>query len=263
MTRILEIGGRRLPFLRWSVVRLAFGARKLTREWQVGDGREEALAAYVTSRARAGDLDDVIRVIDEFCVTRSVMINVGDEKGEILDRAVQRTAPRVLLELGTYCGYSGLRMARVMPADARLCSIEYNPANAGIAQRIWDHAGVGDRLNVLVGTLGDGGATVNRLRDEFGFVDEAVDFVFVDHDKNAYLPDLRRILEQHWLHPGSVVVADNVKFPGAPEYRAYLEQAEGATWRTTEHDTHVEYQSLLRDLVLESEYLGNGELPSA
>ena len=55
---------------------------------------------------------------------------------------------------------------------------------------------------------------------------------------------------------GTVVVADNVKFPGAPEYRAYLKAQEGKSWRTVEHDTHVEYQSLLKDLVLESQYLG-------
>jgi catechol O-methyltransferase len=232
------------------------GIRHLTRSGQVGDGREEALAAHVLAHARPGDLDDAIRVIDNFCVTDSVMINVGDEKGEILDAAVKRASPALLLELGTYCGYSGLRMARVMPANARLCSVEFNPANADIARRIWTHAGVGDQLTVVVGTLGDGGATIERLRSEFGFSDGAIDFVFVDHDKSAYLPDLKRIMEERWPHPGSIVVADNVKFPGAPEYRAYMQAEEGKTWRTIEHDTHLEYQSLLKDLVLESEYLG-------
>jgi catechol O-methyltransferase len=235
---------------------MLLGMRGLTRNWQVGDGREEALAAHVLAHARPGDLDEAIRVIDDFCVTRSVMMNVGDEKGEILDHAVQRVSPGLLLELGTYCGYSGLRMARVMPADARFFSIEFNPANAEIARRIWAHAGVGDRLTVIVGSLGDGGATLERLRSEFGVTDGALDFVFVDHDKKAYLPDLERIQRERWLHPGSVVVADNVKFPGAPEYRAYLHAEEGRTWRTIEHDTHLEYQSLVKDLVLESEYLG-------
>ena len=256
MRSVLEIGGRRLPFLRWSALRLVLGIRHLERDWQVGDGREQALAEHVLEHARPGDLDDAIHVIDDFCETRSVMINVGDEKGEILDRAVRRAAPERLLELGTYCGYSGLRMARVMPPAAHLYSIEYSPANAEIAQRIWSHAGVADRLTVLVGSLGDGGATIERLRSEYGFGDDAVDFVFVDHDKSAYLPDLERILEQRWLHPGALVVADNVKFPGAPEYRTYMDAAEGSSWRTVEHDTHVEYQSLLKDLVLESEYLG-------
>ena len=257
MRNILEIGGRRLPFLRWSVLRMMLGARKLTRNWQVGDGREEALAEYVVANARQGDPEDVIRVIDEFCMNRSVMINVGDEKGEILDRAVRRASPQLLLELGTYCGYSALRMARVMPAGARVCSIEFSAANAAIARRIWDHAGIGDELTVVVGTLGDGGSTIERLRTEHGFGEGTVDFVFVDHDKAAYLPDLERILGERWLHPGSIVVADNVRFPGAPEYRAYLEAQEGKTWHTIEHDTHVEYQSLIKDLVLESEYLGD------
>jgi catechol O-methyltransferase len=235
---------------------MMLGLRRLSRDWQVGDGREQALEAHVLAHARPGDLDDVISVIDEFCVTRSVLINIGDEKGEILDRAVERVQPHLLLELGTYCGYSGLRMARAMPPDAHAFSIEYLAANADIARRIWAHAGVADRLTVIVGTLDDGGTTIERLRSEFGFHDGALDFVFIDHDKKAYLPDLERIVEQRWLHPGSVVLADNVKFPGAPEYRAFLEAAEGESWRTTTHDTHVEYQSLLKDIVLESEFLG-------
>ena len=256
MRDLLEIGGRRLPFLRWSFLRMALGMRHLTNNWQVGDGREEALADYVTTHAREGDLDDVIRVIDEFCLHRSVMINVGDEKGELLDRAIERSSPRLLLELGTYCGYSALRMTRVMPEGARVCSIEFLPANAAIARRIWAHAGIGDELTVVEGTLGDGGSTIERLRNEHGVDDGSVDFVFIDHDKAAYLPDLERILGQRWLHPGSVVVADNIRFPGAPDYRDYMKQRDGETWHTIEHDTHVEYQSLIKDLVLESEYLG-------
>jgi catechol O-methyltransferase len=253
---VLEIGGRRLPFLRWSVLRLALGARTLTRDWQVGDGREEALAGYVIANARPGDLDGAIRAVDEFCVRRSIMINVGDEKGEILDRAVRRAAPRLALELGTYCGYSALRIARAMPAGARLCSIELSPANAAIARRIWDHAGLGDEVAVLVGSLGDGGATIERLRAEHGFGEGVLDFVFVDHDKAAYLADVERIVAQRWLHRGSIVVADNMRFPGAPDYLDYLRTQESAAWRTVEHSTHVEYQSLLRDRVTESEYLG-------
>src|SRR5262249_50452278 len=178
MTRLLELGGKRIPFLRWSVLRMILGARHLLTTWQVGDGREEALAAYVATRARAGDLDDVIRVIDEFCYQQSIMMNVGDEKGEILDRAVRRARPRRLLELGTYCGYSALRMARVMPSDARLWSIEFSDANARIARRIWDHARIGNRATVIVGSLGDGGQTMARLETDHGFGRGPVDFLF-------------------------------------------------------------------------------------
>ena len=80
--------------------------------------------------------------------------------------------------------------------------------------------------------------------------------MFVDHDKDAYLVDLQSILDRGWLHSGSIVVADNVKWPGAPKYREYMRQQQGKLFNTTEHETHVEYQTRISDLVLESEYLG-------
>lgn len=229
--------------------------RRLLTDWQVGDGREERLAAYVIARARRGDVADVIRIIDEYCYEQSFLINVGDEKGTILDEAVRRANPKRILELGAYCGYSALRMAAAAP-DATITSIEFNAANADICRRVWDHAGVAHRVAAITGTLGDGGVTRQRLRDERGFTPGSVDFVFVDHDKAVYLSDLQLILSEKWLRPGAIVVADNVKIPGAPAYRAYMKEQEGTRWRTTEHDTHVEYQNVLKDLVLVSEFLG-------
>jgi catechol O-methyltransferase len=228
----------------------------LLREWQVGDGREKALEEYVMARARPGDVEDAIRVIDHFCRHISFLVNIGDEKGKILDSAVERTQPRRLLELGTYCGYSALRMARAMPREARLYSLEFNTANAVIARRILAHAGVDDRVTVLVGTLGDGGETIRTLRREYNFTPGSLDLVFIDHDKNAYLSDLELILAERWLHPGSVVVADNILVPGAPAYRAHMRDNDGTLWHTTEHPTHAEYQSVIKDHVLESDYLG-------
>lgn len=227
--------------------------KHLTTQWQVGDGREARLAEYVIARARRGDPADAIRIIDEYGYNQSFLINVGDEKGAILDAAVARAKPRRVLELGTYCGYSALRMAVAAPS-AQIVSIEFSAANAEIARRILDHAGVGGRVTVVVGTLGDGGKTIDALRNAHGFGAGSVDLVFVDHAKEAYLPDLQLILQQGWLRPGALVVADNIKFPGAPEYRAYMVANEGKHWRTIEHETHVEYQSVLKDLVLVSEY---------
>ena len=255
MRRLSEIGGSRVPVLRWSFVRMLLNVKAMTKEGQVGDGREAALADYVTANATPGDVDDAIRVVDEFCYRETFMINVGDEKGALLDAAIRRVRPGRLLELGTYCGYSALRTARAMPEQAHLFSIELNADNAAIARRILDHAGVGHRVTVVVGTLGDGGATIAALEREHGFTEGSVDFVFIDHDKEAYVPDLEHIRGRGWLRPGAVVVADNVKIPGAPRYREYMREHEGVDWRTTEHETHLEYQSLLKDLVLESEYL--------
>jgi catechol O-methyltransferase len=222
-----ELLGKPVPFLRWSFLRLLLGMGKLLENWQVGDGREQRVADYVLARARAGDVDDAIR----------------------------KARPKLVLELGAYIGYSALRMARCLPEGGRIVSVEFNPSNAELARRIVAHAGANDRVSIVVGTLGDGGPTLDRLAREHGFAPGALDLAFIDHAKEAYLTDLQLILDRGWLHPGSVIVADNVKFPGAPEYRAYMQSQEGKQWRTVEHQAPIEYQSLIKDLVLVSEYL--------
>jgi catechol O-methyltransferase len=246
---------RRIPLLRWSLWRFLLGSRNIIKSGQVGDGREAAAADYVVAHARRGDIDDALATIDTYAYEKSVLMNIGDEKGELLDAAVRRADPHLALELGTYCGYSALRIARAAPSAA-VYSVELSEANAAVARRIWAHAGVDDRLTCVVGTIGDGGRTLGVLASEHGFADGMLDFLFVDHEKSAYLSDLQSIVARGWLHRGSIVVADNVRIPGAPKYRRYMREQQGKLWNTAEHKTHVEYQTMLADLVLESEYLG-------
>jgi catechol O-methyltransferase len=246
---------QRMPLLRWSFLRLAIGARNISKTGQIGDGREAAAAEYVVANAREGDLDDVIATIDKFAYEKSILINVGDEKGELLDAAVRRANTDLALELGTYCGYGSLRIARAAP-DAKVYSVELAEANAEVARRIWAHAGVADRVTCVVGTIGDGGRTLDKLAAEHGFDADKLDLLFIDHDKGAYLPDLQSILDRGWLHRGSIVVADNILIPGSPKYREYMNQQQGKLFNTTAHKAHGEYQTLAPDIVLESEYLG-------
>lgn len=243
-----------LPLLRWSVVRTGIGIRNFNKTGQIGDGREAAAADYVEANARRGDIDSVLATIDEYAYAKSFLVNIGDEKGRLLDAAVRRADPRLALELGTYCGYGALRIARAAPA-ARVVSVELASANAEVARRIWAHAGVADRITCVVGTIGDGGHTLDVLRDEYGFGSGTVDFLFIDHNKNAYLTDLLSIVERGWLPSGAVVVADNVGFPGSPKYRAFMRDHQDKDWQTVEHRAHMEYQKLVPDLVLESRYL--------
>jgi catechol O-methyltransferase len=221
---------------------------------QAGDGRESAVLDRVLAEAEPGSIDDAIRVIDAFGHGTEVLINVGDEKGLLLDAAVRRGNPKLLLELGTYIGYSALRTARVMPEGAHLFTLEPFHANVEIARKIHAHAGVADRITVVEGKIGDP-ETMELLRTALN--PGKLDFLFIDHVKDQYLADLQTILGEGWLHKGSIVVADNVKFPGSPEYRAYMKERQGKDWKTVEHETHVEYQSMLKDLVLESDYLGD------
>ncbi|WP_036466749.1 O-methyltransferase [Mycobacterium genavense] len=245
---------RRVPLLRWSVWRMAAGIHNISTTGQIGDGREAAAVDYVVNNARAGDIDDVLATIDKFAYEKAILINVGDEKGLLLDTAVRRADPALALELGTYCGYGALRIARAAP-NAKVFSVELAEANAVNARRIWAHAGVADRVTCVVGTIGDGGRTLDALAGH-GFTSGALDFLFVDHDKAAYLDDLLSIMDRGWLHQGSIAVADNVRVPGAPKYREYMRQQQGKLWNTVEHKAHLEYQSMVYDLVLESDFLG-------
>src|SRR5689334_8412498 len=127
------------PFLRWSFIRLGLGTKTLLRDWQVGDGREEDCAKYVLAHAKPGDIDGAIRAIDEYAYRKKFLINVGDEKGEILDAALEKVKARRVLELGTYVGYSALRIARKLPQGGHLYTVEFSPANADIARRILIH----------------------------------------------------------------------------------------------------------------------------
>jgi catechol O-methyltransferase len=242
--------GKKLPFLRWSFIRIGLNMKHLLKEWQVGDGREEECAKYVLANSKPGNIDDVIRAIDEYAYKKKFLINIGDEKGRILDAALERIKARRVLELGAYVGYSALRIARKLQPGGHLYSVEFNPANAEITRRILAHAGASERVTVMTGFLGDGGTTIARLKQLIQ--PGELDLVFVDHAKEEYVPDLERILEASLLHPGSIVVADNIRFPGAPAYQAYMMSQEGKRWHTAVHETHAEYQTLIKDVVMES-----------
>ena len=221
----------------------------------MGDGREARLIEHVEVTTPAGDARAVLDAVDAFGWGQTFLMNVGDEKGPILDAAIARIDARRILELGTYCGYSSLRMAIAAPL-ARITSIEASAEHAAIARRLHRHAGVAEQIDIVVGILGDGGRTANVLEAEHGFGEGTVDLVFIDHAKEAYLADLQLILQRGWLRRGGLAVADNVKYPGAPEYHAMMTAEEGRAWRTEEHATFVEYQREIEDLVLVSEWLG-------
>lgn len=249
-----ELIGKPVPFLRWSFLRMILGMKKLLRDWQVGDGREEEVARYVLENAPRGDIGAAIAAIDAYAYGQKFLINVGDRKGAILDQAIQRVQAKRALELGAYIGYSALRIARVLPRDGHLYSVESNPANVAISRQVIAHAGAADRVTFIGGSLADGGKTIDSLAKLIP--PGSLDIVFIDHDKNAYLPDLQRILDSGWLRPGSVVIADNVGFPGAPAYKSYMAEQEGKRWTTRTHASYAEYQSVIRDLVLESTLIG-------
>eukprot|EP00697_Spironema_sp_BW2_P003731 gnl/Spiro4/14953_TR8061_c0_g1_i1.p1 gnl/Spiro4/14953_TR8061_c0_g1~~gnl/Spiro4/14953_TR8061_c0_g1_i1.p1 ORF type:complete len:237 (+),score=71.90 gnl/Spiro4/14953_TR8061_c0_g1_i1:34-711(+) len=197
--------------------------------------RAQALREHVLANATRGSIDSVLATIDSFCWAGSWMMNVGDVKGALLDNEIRARAPRTVLELGTYCGYSAMRILRQLAPGTTFITIEYNPACAEVARALFAFAGVSDRIVSLVD---DTQVAIPTLTTR---VPGGFDLIFIDHWKDVYLRDIQ-LLEQHGcIVPGTVVVADNVIYPGAPDYLQYVRSC--GKYDTRMHDTMLEYQA--------------------
>jgi predicted O-methyltransferase YrrM len=132
-------------------------------------------------------------------------IAVSAPQGKLLALLVRITGARRVLEIGTLGGYSTIWMARALPADGKLITLEIDPRHAEVARDNLTAAGVGDVVDIRVGPALD---TLPTLAGEGPF-----DLVFVDADKAAVPDYFKWSLELG--HPGTVIVVDNVVRNGA------------------------------------------------
>uniref|UniRef100_A0A673BDD8 catechol O-methyltransferase n=1 Tax=Sphaeramia orbicularis TaxID=375764 RepID=A0A673BDD8_9TELE len=211
--------------------------------------RPQRLLQAVCINAVRGNPDSVIAAIDHFCQNQEWAMNVGDEKGAILDSVVMETSPSTVLELGTYCGYSAVRIMRLLPPATRFITLEMNPDYAAVARQVIQHAGLQDKVCLVEGKSAD---LIPKMADMFGI--RTFDFVFFDHWKDCYLPDIRLLEDCGLLDQGSVVLADNVLCPGAPEYLDYVRSS--LRFSSRFYRSHLEYTRVL-DGLERSEYLGH------
>ncbi|MFJ8000876.1 O-methyltransferase [Streptomyces sp. NPDC096310] len=134
-------------------------------------------------------------------------INVAPNQGKLLQLLARTQGARTILEIGTLGGYSTIWLARALPEDGRLVSLEYDPAHAEVARANLAHAGLGGIAEVRTGAALD---TLPVLLAEGA---GPFDFVFVDADKR------NNPLYVEWAlkltRPGSVIVVDNVVRSGA------------------------------------------------
>ncbi|UJR17525.1 hypothetical protein I4U23_004420 [Adineta vaga] len=200
----------------------------------------EALLKYVLLKSRPNDINGVINAIDEYGWTQQALMNIGDTKGKILDTALQSRQPKTVLELGTFLGYSSLRMASQLPEDTLIVTIELNPASATTAQRIHEHAGVANRIQIVVDQTDH---AIPRLSKQFNI--DSFDFIFIDHHKEAYLSDFKLLETVGLIKRGTMIVADNILFPGAPDYVNYIRN--NSQYTSTFHESTLEYDKTIRD----------------
>ncbi|XP_075691051.1 catechol O-methyltransferase A-like [Rhinoderma darwinii] len=218
------------------------------RDFLSGTTRPVRMLQYVQRCAKYGDALSVISAIDSYCSNVEWAMNVGDKKGEILDAVVLETRPHYVLELGTYCGYSTVRIARLLPPGARLITIEMNPHYAQVARELLQHAGLDAQVELLVGSSS---VLIPQLKKKLDI--EKFDLVFIDHWKVSYLPDTKLLEEYGLLKSGSVLLADNVTCPGAPDYLKYVRNS--PQYRSKYFPAQLEYLQV-EDGVEKSVFLG-------
>ncbi|KAK6483703.1 catechol O-methyltransferase-like [Huso huso] len=196
--------------------------------------KEQRILDFVLKHAVPGDPTSVLNAIDKYCSQQEWAMNVGDEKGLILDRVMQEASPSLVLELGTYCGYSAVRMARLLKQGAQILTVEFNRDNADIARQVLEFAGVKDKVQILEGSSEE---VIRQLQKKHAV--DTVDFIFIDHWKDRYLPDTKLMEELGLLRKGTVILADNVIFPGAPDFLQYVRSS--PKYDCTYYPSHLEY----------------------
>ena len=127
---------------------------------------------------------------------------VAAAEGSFLHILARSIRARRILELGTAIGYSGTWLARGLPDDGELVTVEHNPETAAIARKNMEKTGVAPKVKILVG---DAHGILKDLKGPF-------DFIFNDIDKAGYPAVLDPAIER--LRVGGLLVTDNVLWHG-------------------------------------------------
>jgi predicted O-methyltransferase YrrM len=134
-------------------------------------------------------------------------ISVAPNQGKMLWMFARLLGARHILEIGTLGGYSTIWLARGLSPGGRVVTLEADPRHAEVARRNLDRAGVGDRVEVVVGPALDTLSGVEaRAAGPF-------DLFFIDADKPSIPEYFRWALRL--ARPGSLIVVDNVVRGGA------------------------------------------------
>lgn len=130
-------------------------------------------------------------------------IAISADTGRLLQVMMRAIGARRVLEVGTLGGYSAIWMARALPVDGRLVTIEQDPAHAAFARGHIEAAGLADRVEVVEG---------QALQLLPAFDGQQFDLVFLDADKEPLPTYLEWALRL--VRPGGAIVADNALWGG-------------------------------------------------
>ena len=126
----------------------------------------------------------------------------GRLEGRFLKLLVQLTQPKLIVEVGTFTGYSALSMAEGLPADGRIITCEIDPKAQAMAQTAFDASPHGKKIEIRMG------AALETIRG----LNETIDLSFIDADKEGYPDYYEEIVSR--TRPGGVILLDNMLWSG-------------------------------------------------
>lgn len=129
-------------------------------------------------------------------------ISISPNQGKFLQILALLCNAKNILELGTLAGYSTIWMARALPKDGRLITLEYDPKHAAVAQKNIERAGLAEQVQIKTGRALD---ILPQLHAEGA---GPFDMIFIDADKPPYADYFQWALKLS--RPGTLIVADNV-----------------------------------------------------
>lgn len=129
-------------------------------------------------------------------------ISISPNQGKFLQLMARLVNAKKILEIGTLAGYSTIWMARALPKDGRLITLEFDPKHADVAQKNISHAGLDTLVEIRVGKALD---TLPALHAEGA---GPFDMIFIDADKPPYTEYFEWALKLS--RPGTLIIADNV-----------------------------------------------------
>jgi len=134
-------------------------------------------------------------------------IQVSPLQGRLLMMLAQLSGASRILEIGTLGGYSTIWLARALPPEGRLVTLEFEPRHAKVAKANISHAGFSAQVEVRLGKAADSLASMISAREA------PFDLIFIDADKPGYPAYLEASLQL--VRPGGVIIADNMVRDGA------------------------------------------------
>jgi len=144
------------------------------------EDRDRWIAVDARLESVLGIHDEMMRAtLDDSDAAGLPPIAISPLEGRLLQSLARMIGARRILEIGTLGGYSTIWMARALPSDGRLVTLELDPHHAAVASRNIERAGLGDRVEVRVGRAA---ASLAALEAEAG---EPFDLVFIDADKRS------------------------------------------------------------------------------